>query len=187
MLTIEPLGLLHNRTSFDCGVDALNSFLQKTARQHKEKGLSNTFVLVNKELPATILGFFTLSFLEIDSNSLPARHARALPNNSRLPAAKLARLAVDAQYQGKGYGALLLANAIQRVAGTVSISGALTGFFVDAKDEHAKRFYQHFGFIALRDESLKLFLPLKTLLEATVKANTLHTESENRNSGFGSS
>lgn len=170
MLTVEPLWLLHDRTSFDCGVNALNSFLQKTARQHKEKGLSNTFVLVDKEQPATILGFFTLSFLEIDSSSLPTRHARALPNNSRLPGAKLARLAVDTGCQGKGYGALLLANAIQRVVGTISLSGALTGFFVDAKDEQAKKFYQHFGFITLRDENLKLFLPLKTLLEATVKA-----------------
>jgi len=170
MLTVEPLGLLHDRTSFDCGVDALNSFLQKTARQHKEKGLSNPFVLVDKEQPATILGFFTLSFLEIGSSSLPVQHAKKLPNNARLPGAKLARLAVNSGCQGKGYGALLLANAIQRVVGTISLSGALTGFFVDAKDEQAKRFYQHFGFIALRDENLKLFLPLKTLLEATVKA-----------------
>ena len=50
-LTIEPLSKAHNRKAFDCGNKALNHFLQKIARQHMEKGLSKTFVLIDKEHP----------------------------------------------------------------------------------------------------------------------------------------
>ncbi len=164
MLIIRPLDTAHNRTGFDCGTTALNDFLRKTARQHREKGLSNTFVLLDEEAPTDILGFFTLSFLEVVAPVLPPEHARRLPKTSRLPAAKLARLAVDKRCQGKGYGALLLADAVKRVMATAKDSGGIVGFFVDAKDEPAGMFYLRFGFIPLQDNPLSLFLPLKTLI-----------------------
>ncbi len=135
------------RLSCDCGEPALNEFLQKTARQQKDKGLSNTFVLADEHAPHKILGFFTLSFLEIDAACLPGKYARNLPKSSRLPGAKLARLAVDSDNQGKGYGDLLLADAIKRILATKKESGGLTGFFVDAKNKNVKKFYLRFGFI----------------------------------------
>lgn len=163
MLIIRSLDSSHDRNSFDCGVQALNEFLQKTARQHRDKGLSNTFVLLGEDASQKILGFFTLSFLEVEAVGLPEKYSRKLPKSSRLPAAKLARLAVDKSSQGKGYGDLLLADAIKRILTTIKESGALIGFFVDAKDENAKKFYLRYGFIPLQDDPLKLFLPMSTL------------------------
>lgn len=164
MLIIRPLDANHNRAGFDCGTIPLNDFLRKTARQHRDKGLSNTFVLVDDESPTDILGFFTLSFLEVDASTLPPDYTRRLPKISRLPAAKLARLAVDKRCQGKGYGAILLADAVKRIVATVKESGGIVGFFVDAKDVKVRQFYLSFGFIPLQDTPLSLFLPLKTLL-----------------------
>jgi GNAT superfamily N-acetyltransferase len=163
MLIIRPLDSTHDRKVFDCGVPALNDFLHKTARQHRDKGLSNTFVLLDENTPHEILGFFTLSFLEVEAAALPGKYSRRLPKSSRLPAAKLARLAVDKRCQGKGYGDLLMADAVKRIVATINESGGITGFFVDAKDEHAKRFYLRYGFILLQDTPLTLFLPLQTL------------------------
>jgi GNAT superfamily N-acetyltransferase len=164
MLTIRPLDTVHNRTGFDCGTIPLNDFLCKTAAQHRDKGLSNTFVLTDNESSTDILGFFTLSFLEVDVSVLPADHARRLPKSSRLPAAKLARLAVDKRCQAKGYGSILLADAVKRIAATVKESGGVVGLFVDAKNDTVRRFYLNFGFIPLQDAPLSLFLPLKVLL-----------------------
>jgi ribosomal protein S18 acetylase RimI-like enzyme len=164
MLIIRSLDTSHNRAGFDCGTAELNDFLRKIARQHREKGLSNTFVLLDEQMPQTILGFFTLSFLEVDVATLPPEYARSLPKSSRLPAAKLARLAVDKQCQGKGFGAILLADAVKRITATVKESGSIVGFFVDAKNEQVIHFYLRFGFIPLQDSPLSLFLPLKTLL-----------------------
>lgn len=163
MLIIIPLGESHDRKSFDCGVEALNEFLQKTALQHRAKGLSNTFVLADEDEPEKILGFLTLSFLEVEVTAIPKEHSRYLPKHSRLPAAKLARLAVDKTCQGKGYGELLVADAIKRIISTAHDSGGITGLFVDAKDENAVLFYRRLGFIPLNDSPLKLFIPLKWL------------------------
>ena len=115
MLIIRPLDSSHDRAGLDCGVPALNEFLRKTARQHREKGLSNSFVLLGNAVSSSILGFFTLMFLKVNSDTIPTKYSRRFPNPSQLPAAKLARLAVDKRFQGKGYGAILLADAVRRV------------------------------------------------------------------------
>lgn len=44
MIKLEPLIGHHDRNPFDCGVEQLNLWLQQTALQHQNKGLSRTFV-----------------------------------------------------------------------------------------------------------------------------------------------
>ena len=96
--------------TFDCGEPALNDYLQKTARQHMQKGIANTYVLVKREEPGRILGFFTLSFLEGDLSEIPAAGGNKLPKN-HLPAVKHGRPAIDKSCQGNDYGRLLLVDA----------------------------------------------------------------------------
>ena len=93
----------HDRIAFDCGEPALNEYLRNTARQHLQKGIANTYVLASRAEPETILGFFTLSFLEVDISEIPAGYGKKLPQ-SRLPAAKLGRLAIDKSCQGNTAG-----------------------------------------------------------------------------------
>ena len=50
-LRIEPVTRSHNRQGFDCGEQDLNGYLRNTARQHSEKGISCTFVLVDDGNP----------------------------------------------------------------------------------------------------------------------------------------
>ena len=59
-LSIETLSKAHDRNAFDCGNKALNHFLQKIARQHDEKGLSKTFVLIDTEQPTVIIAYMSL-------------------------------------------------------------------------------------------------------------------------------
>ena len=56
----------------------------------------------------------------------------------------------------------MMANAIERVL-MVSKNLGIIGFFVDAKNESAKQYYEQFGFIPLPDNPLELFLPIATL------------------------
>ena len=65
MRKVELLDKHHNRNSFDCGNEALNQFLKQTARQHIQKGISRTFVLVNTEQPEIIMSFFTLTLADV--------------------------------------------------------------------------------------------------------------------------
>ena len=94
-LNIEVLSKNHNRSAFDCGDNELNYFLQKIARQHITKGISKTFVLVDIDNnPTEIIAFMTLVVCEISSHEISHSWKNKYPE--RIPAAKLARLAVSA-------------------------------------------------------------------------------------------
>jgi len=164
---ISILSRNHNRTGFDCGVPELNAFLRATARQHGEEGISRTFVLSEPDHPAVILGYFTLTLCEVRTEHLPERYAKKYPAHG-LPAVRLARLAVARKFQGKGYGGLLLAEAIRRTVFIAEQAGVI-GLFVDAKTENARRFYEKYGFAALPGHAAQLFLPLETLRGAIGK------------------
>lgn len=167
-LSIEPLSRLHAREEFDCGSEPLNAYLRQTARQHAERGISRTFVLVGAPVrPVAILGYFTLNLCQVQPDWLPETYARKFPRE--IAAIKLGRLAVDRQHHGKGYGGLLLAEAMKRVLEVFETAGGI-GLFVDAKDEAAARFYQRFGFEPLPQNPLQLFLPLATIRQAVNSA-----------------
>jgi ribosomal protein S18 acetylase RimI-like enzyme len=162
MLKIELLDKSHNRKRFDCGNTPLNIFLQKTVRQHITKGMSRTFVLIDDGNPKEILGFYTLSICEVETDYLPPTIAKKYPD--QVPDLKLARLAVSTKYQCKGYGNYLIGSAVEKVI-LISENVGIIGLFVDAKDDHAQRYYEQFGFIALNGNPLILFLPMQTLVQ----------------------
>jgi predicted N-acetyltransferase YhbS len=162
MLNILLLNKSHNRKHFDCGNIALNSFLQKTARQHITKGMSRTFVLINSDNPKEIIGFHTLSICEVESEYLPTNISNKYPD--QVPAVKLARLAVSIKYQNLGYGNYLISSAVDKTI-LISENVGIIGLFIDAKDESSKKYYQQYGFIQLKRNSQTLFIPLQTLVQ----------------------
>ncbi|MDZ7960655.1 MAG: GNAT family N-acetyltransferase [Aulosira sp. DedQUE10] len=157
MRVIELLGKQHHRDCFDCGNEALNQFLKNTARQHIQKGISRTFVLVNTEQLEIIIGFFTLTLCEVRIEQFPAKLFKKYP--FKVPGVKLARLAVNQAYQRQGIGEVLMIEAMQRALIVAENAGGI-GLFVDAKDKSAKTYYSRYGFVSLEDASLELFLPL---------------------------
>lgn len=162
MKVIELLDKRHNRDGFDCGNEALNQFLKQTARQHIQKGISRTFVLVDTEESETIIGFFTLTLCEVRFLKLPPKFGKKYP--SKVPGVKLARLAVDKVYQRQGIGEIIMIEAMQRAAIVAENAGGI-GLFVDAKDEAAKTYYSRYGFVSLEDAFLEMFLPLSTIVQ----------------------
>jgi ribosomal protein S18 acetylase RimI-like enzyme len=164
MLQIESLTASHDRQAFDCGVEPLNIFLRQTARQHAERGISLTYVLVetSQPEPRPVCGFFALSLCQTKSEVFPPSEARKLPRE--VAAVRLGRLAVARTQQGKGFGELLLVAAMEKFLDIFRTVGGI-GLFVDAKDENAKRFYEKFGFSPLPENPLQLFLSVKAIQE----------------------
>ncbi len=159
-LVIEPLSSTHSRPNFQCGVESLDNYLKKQAKQDVKRRISRVFIATTPESPSTVAGYYTLSTLSIELNQLPAEVARKLPRHP-IPAALIGRLAVSEQAQGFGVGKMLLMDAIKRTLG-ISDEIAIYAMVVDAIDERAEHFYQQFGFSSLSSENRRLFLPLKS-------------------------
>jgi GNAT superfamily N-acetyltransferase len=152
----------HNRDDFNCGNEALNQFLKQTARQHIQKGISRTFVLIDTEKPDIIISFFTLTLCEVRVEKLPPKFAKKYP--SKVAGVKLARLAVNKAYQRQGIGEIMMIEAMRRAVVVAENAGGI-GLFVDAKDEAAKSYYNRYGFVSLEDAFLEMFLPLSTIIQ----------------------
>lgn len=165
MRKIELLAKSHERDGFDCENEPLNLFLKQTARQHAERGISRTFVLVDEggAIPTPIIGFFALNICQIKSETLSPEQAKNLPLD--VSGVRLGRLARAKEFKGEGIGKILLIAAMEKFIEIFNLAGGV-GLFVDAKDQKAKEFYEKFGFIPLPSNEFELFLPVRTIQEA---------------------
>jgi len=157
--TIEVIQSFHNRDAFDCGVDDPNLFIKRQARQATErKRISTTYVASSLESPSQIIGYYTLvNYSVIVPPSL--RVYKTYPHP--LLAIKLARLAIDQKWQSRGFGELLLVDAIRK---TVEVSGMIAniGLFVDPSTSSIVEFYKGYGFAKVEPtdpEKLEMWLP----------------------------
>jgi predicted GNAT family N-acyltransferase len=157
---IEPLGDSHDRATFSCGVEELDRYLQRLAGQDIKKRVAAVFVLTLDG--RTIAGFYSLSAHMLKLDELPLEIVKRLPRYPNVPATLLGRLAVGTDFRGRGLGELLLIDALKRsLAGTTQIASAAV--VVDAKNEHAREFYQRHEFLALASQPNRLFLLMKTI------------------------
>ena len=154
-MQLLPLTGSHDRQGFDCGRQELNDWLRQVARQHQGKGLSRTFVAKLDDEPNSICGYYALTLAELENRNLPEAWRKKMPR--RIPGVKLGRLAVDKRFQGKGLGDLLLVDALTRAQRIYQEAGGI-GLFVDAIDEQAAGYYKRFGFEAMPNNPLLLFL-----------------------------
>jgi GNAT superfamily N-acetyltransferase len=149
---------VHDRQGFDCGVPALNEYLQRYAEQHRRKGISAAYVLVDSAAVSIVLGYYTLSAAEVDVAQLADADRRRLPRYP-VPCFRMRRLACRIDQRGRGLGKLLVGCAVDRCL-EAREQVAAYALIVDAKDQTARRFYEHFGFRRLIDRELTLYLSL---------------------------
>lgn len=72
------------------------------------------------------------------------------------------RLAIDASHKGRGYGEVLLLDALRR-AFQATTDIASFAVVVDPKDKKSRAYYEHYEFIAFPGQKLRMFLPMKTI------------------------
>jgi GNAT superfamily N-acetyltransferase len=152
---LAPLDGGHDRTSFDCGVPALNLYLRNYALQNQKRGIVRNYVTTHAG-GKIIVAFYSLAYASVEQQKLPPKVVKGLGKYD-IPVMLLARLAVDHREQGKGLGKALLKNAILRTMQAAEIAG-LKFLLVYAKNEDAADFYCKHGFETVIDNPLKLFL-----------------------------
>ena len=148
----------HDRAGFSCGVPVLDEYLQRFAQQQRRKGVSAVHVLVDSGKPCEILGYYTLSAAQIDASDLSVIDRDKLPRYP-VPCFRMGRLACSESRRGQGLGKLLVGCAVSRCLAAREQVAAFA-LIVDAKDDGAKRFYEHYGFTACASAPMTLYLPL---------------------------
>ena len=153
---VEKLRRDHPVESFDCGREELNRYLTRYAWQNQQVGAAQSYVGMVGEV---IAGYYPLAVGQVTLENAPERLKKGLAKHP-VPIMLLARLAVDHRWQGQGVGKALLRDAMQRTLQAADIAG-IRAFAVHAKDEEARRFYEHFDFIPSPTDPMHLFALLK--------------------------
>jgi ribosomal protein S18 acetylase RimI-like enzyme len=148
----------HDRGGFDCGVESLNRYLKSLAVQHRTKGIATTFIAVDSDQPAKILGYYSLSAATLLFEQLTDADRKGLPTYP-IPAVRIGRLATAMAARGRRLGELLLQNALKRVLQSRSTLGVYA-VVVEAKDTSAQAFYLKYGYRLCDVHARQLYLPL---------------------------
>ncbi|MFQ5716932.1 MAG: GNAT family N-acetyltransferase [Nitrospinales bacterium] len=160
--SIEPLGKRHDRAAFSCGKESLDRYIGRQASQDAMRHYAASFVLV-EEGGENILGYYTLSAFGIQLKELPEEIVKKLPRYPIVPATLLGRLAVDKDHQGKGFGELLLMDAVRRSLDQADVIGS-AAVVAEAMDKKVYGFYKKFDFLPFSDRKDRLYLPMKTIM-----------------------
>jgi GNAT superfamily N-acetyltransferase len=146
----------HGRASFACGVEALDRYLAAQAMQDQRRRIAGCYVALDAAT-GQIAGFYTIAAASMPLHEVSPKLTKKLPRYPVVPCVRLGRLAIATAHQGKGLGAALLIDAIER-----SLRSEIAAFamIVDAKDASAGRFHRHHGFEAFLSAPMTLYLPL---------------------------
>ena len=125
---------------FDCGVAELDRWLARSAPVAAAAGTAATYVLCRGD---RVVGYYALAMSAVWHQGAPSRLRRGMPDP--VPVVLFARLALDRSEHGSGLGGHLLVDALRRcVRGGLELGARAV--VVDAIDEGAVAFYEHFGF-----------------------------------------
>ncbi len=150
-----PLAADHDLEPFMSGVGPLDDWLKERARANEAAGASRTYVVCQGR---QVVGYYSLAAGSVLHDTATGRVRRNMPNP--VPAALLARLAIDRHWQGRGLGPALLRDAVLRVVGAADMIGVRV-LLVHAISDEAKAFYEHVGFAASPIEPMTLMITIE--------------------------
>ena len=158
---IRKLERSHLVEDFDCGYEDLNRYISRFALNNQSAGSAQTYVAIAGN---TVVGYYSLAVGAVAHTQAPPRMAKGLARHP-VPVMLLARLAVDGEIKGQGLGAALLRDALARTLQEADIAG-IRAVIVHAKDDAARRFYEHFDFDPSPTDTYHLYLLIKDLRKA---------------------
>lgn len=167
MYRIVPIDDSIDRTMFECEEVGLTAYFKNFARQNHDKRIATCMVCLDPRGRA--VGYYTFAMAQVGKQSLPAEVAKGIPGYP-MGAVRIGRLARDRSFRGKGLGEVLLRDCLLRIVNLALARDLPTRAFrfilVDAKSDHAARFYETFGFVRFVDTPATLVLPVATAIAA---------------------
>ena len=137
----ESLTAEHHLIEFDCGEVSLDDWLKRRALANHLSGASRTFVVADPG--RRVFGYYAMASGAVAHLETTSAIRRNMPDP--VPVMVLVRLAVDVKAQGVKLGAALLQDTVGRAYAVAQNTG-VRAVLVHALNEHAKQFYEHYGF-----------------------------------------
>jgi predicted N-acetyltransferase YhbS len=153
---LERLDAHHDVSSFDSGNEVLDGWLRRHAIAAQRMDSARTFVATRN---GRVIGYFSLTMGSMLRAEAPVKLVRGMPAYP-VGMVLLARLAVDQSQQGRGVGAMLLAEALRKAIAAGEVAAARL-IVVDDVDEDAAAFYQRYGFVRTPENPLRLYRRMK--------------------------
>jgi GNAT superfamily N-acetyltransferase len=154
----QPLAATHILDGFACGEASLAQWLKRRALTNQLSGASRTFVVADQG--GRVHGYYAMSAGAVSHQAATSAVRRNMPDP--VPVMVLARLAIDHRAQGIKLGGALLKDAVQRAV-MVAQNAGVRALLVHALHDHAKAFYEHYGFQASPIHPMTLMLRLNSV------------------------
>lgn len=146
----------HSVDSFRCGNADLDDWLAKSAFNSDRSDTARVYVWPGEF--GEVNGYFAIAPHTVRREGLRSV-ARGSPDV--IPGYLLARLAVAESSQNRGNGGRLLVEALRTTIEAIRIGGGRV-IVVDAIDDHAHNFYEHFGFKPIPETGGRLVMKAST-------------------------
>lgn len=133
-------------SQFSCGNEALDAWLRR-CRDADRAGTSRVYTWRNDD--GRIVAYFATAPHLVHRADVTRPLARGSPDN--IPGILIAKLALSSDLHGRGLGGALLADALEVCLSAIRTAGGRL-IMVEAIDEQAQTFYEHYGFESLSDD-----------------------------------
>ena len=156
MPRFERLAAEHHVLAFGSGNAELDHWLYGAAVTADRAGTARVYLWLDGH---DLAGYFAIVPHTIRREEVPPAIGRGAPDV--IPGFLLARLALAQHLQGAGRGGELLAGALEMTLDAIHAGGGRV-IVVDAIDENARRFYEHFGFRPIAANSDRMVMKAST-------------------------
>lgn len=176
MKLLCPLEEGYDRSTFDCGEAELNDYLKRFARQSQEREGARSYVLLYGN---RIIAYYTLVVGAVDWQDCPEVTRKVL-GKYPVPVLVIAHLAVDKDFQNRGYAAALLKDAFLRALQVCDIAG-VAAVIIDAKSKEGREYClrRQLGLKPMPGDPLRLYIPL-AVIRQNQKRNRGRPAKQNR-------
>jgi GNAT superfamily N-acetyltransferase len=159
----------HDIDAFASGNQPLDGWLHQQRERDEQERTAVTYVLVDPAGDSA--GKRVIGYLTLNSFAFPGKQARRRDQDRHIgrydpvPAVLIGRLALDASFQGRGLGSVLIVSALTQILAIRDRLGIAVAV-VHAIDDAAASFYEHQGFTRFRDNPRHLYYLLATFERA---------------------
>jgi hypothetical protein len=126
---LQSLGA-HARAAFASGNARIDRYFRETVSQHVKRGYAACYVLVERNSGA-LAGFYALSARGVPLEDVALDLRKKLPRYPSVPAVLIGWMGRDLRFRRAGVGALLLYDAVSRIANVAAGAHAICTDAID--------------------------------------------------------